>query len=130
MRNDNDRLLTFGLCCIVFSLLLAGCDPCENESAVEHPSPDGKWKIVVFERGCGATVGTNVQMSLLQASRTLPSEAGNLFAIDSNHGASALEYIFVDWTSNSSVTITYPVKARVFKQEKRIGDVIVNYISK
>ena len=130
MCDDNDRLPKLALFLLVLGLLMAGCDPCENESAVEHRSPDGKWKVVVFERDCGATVGANVQMSMLQASKTPPNEAGNLFVIDSNHGASALQYIFVDWTSSTSVVITYPEKARVFKQEKRIGDVVVTYISK
>jgi hypothetical protein len=129
MRNGNS-LQKLAFFFLAVSLLMAACDPCENESAAEHASPDGKWKVVVFERGCGATVGANVQMSLLQASKTLPSDAGNLFVIDSNHGGSALEDIFVDWTSKSSVTITYPAKARVFKQERRIGDVSVSYISK
>jgi hypothetical protein len=111
-------------------LMCAACDPCDNENSVEHPSPDGKWKVVVFERDCGATVGPNVQMSLLLSSKSLPKEAGNTFVIDGNHGASALQYIYVDWTSDSSVRITYPSRARVFKQEKQVGPVNVSYISK
>jgi hypothetical protein len=110
-------------------LMVAGCDPCENERPVEHKSPDGTWKVVVFERGCGATVGANVQVSLLPASNRLPNESGNTFVIDSNHGASALQYIYVDWTSNNSVQITYPGNARVFKQEKRVGSVNITYVS-
>ena len=85
---------------------------------------------MVFERDCGATVGPNVQMSLLPSSKSLPKEAGNVFVIDGNHGASALQYIYIDWTSDSSVRITYPSKARVFKQEERVGPVDVSYISK
>ena len=109
---------------------MVACDPCENENAVDHLSPDGQWKVVVFERGCGATVGANVQMSILPASSSLSNGAGNVFTIDSNHGASALQYIYVDWTSNRSVLITYPAKARVLRQEKRIGTVDVSYLSK
>jgi hypothetical protein len=115
---------------LALSCLVVACDPCDNENAVDHLSPDAQWKVVVFERECGATVGANVQMSILPASKSLPKEAGNLFIIDSNHGASALQYIYVDWASNKSVLITYPAKARVFKQEKRIGTVDVSYLSK
>ena len=112
------------------SCFMVFCNPCENESIRDHVSPDGKWKVVVFERGCGATVGSNVQMSVLRASESLNSEAGNTFIIDSNHGASALQYVYVDWKSNKSVSITYPENARVFKQEKRIGEIEVSYFSK
>jgi len=111
-------------------LIFDACDPCENEPSVGYPSPDGTLKVVVFERGCGATVGSNVQMSLLQSSKPLPNEAGNTFVMDSNQGASALQYIYVDWTSNNSVRITYPGNARVVKQEKRVGSVDVTYVSK
>jgi len=111
-------------------LMAAACHPCENEEPAEYKSPDGAWKVVAFERGCGATVGPNVQMSLLPSSKPLPNEAGNTFVIDSNHGASALQYIYVDWTSNNAVRITYPSNARVFKQEKRVGSVDVTYVSK
>jgi len=110
--------------------MVTACDPCENEGPAEHKSPDGAWKVVVFERGCGATVGPNVQMSVLPSSKPLPNGAGNAFVIDSNHGASALQYVYVDWTSNNSVRITYPSNARVAKQERRVGSVDVTYVSK
>jgi len=111
-------------------LMVVACDPCRNEGPVEHKSPNGAWKAVVFERGCGATVGPNVQMSVLPSSNPLPNEPGNTFVIDSNHGASVLQYIYVDWTSNNSIRITYPSNARVVKQEKRVGSVDVAYVSK
>ena len=104
--------------------------PVRMNAQSHYPSPDGALKVIVFERGCGATVGPNVQMSLLPSSTPLPNEAGNTFVIDSNHGASALQYVYVDWTSNNSVRITYPGNARVVKQEKRVGSVDVVYLSK
>jgi len=111
-------------------LTVAACSPCKNEKSAEYKSPDGAWKVVTFERGCGATVGPNLQVSLLPSSKPLPHESGNTLVIDSNHGASALQYIYVDWTSNNAVRITYPSNARVFKQEKRVGSVDVTYFSK
>jgi hypothetical protein len=116
---------------VAISLLMAAaCEPCENGKPVEYRSPDGAWKVVAFERGCGATVGQNLQMSVLPATNPLPNQAGNTFVIDSNHGVSALQYVYIDWISNNSVRITYPSNARVFKQERRVGSVDVTYISK
>src|SRR6266576_6460502 len=92
-------------------LMVAACDPCENENSVEYKSPDGAWKVVAFERGCGATVGQNLQMSVLSSGSALGNKAGNAFVIDSNHGASALQYVFVDWISGNAVRISYPKNA-------------------
>ena len=109
-------------------LLHAGCDPCENESPVEHLSPDQKRKAVVFERGCGATVGTNIQLSILSSTESLPTEGGNTFIIDPNHGASPTLYIDVEWKGNTTLLVSYPGRARVFKKSTRVGDVDVTYL--
>src|SRR5437867_363008 len=44
-------------------LLLAAC--CANEAPSEHVSPDGNWKYVTFDRNCGATTASNLQVSVL-----------------------------------------------------------------
>jgi hypothetical protein len=73
--------------CLAFSilgcLLLSG----SNEAPSEHPSPDGEWKYVTFDRNCGATTGSNLQVTVLPAAARLPNEAGNTFIADDNHGA-------------------------------------------
>jgi hypothetical protein len=67
---------------------------------------------------------------VLPSGSALGNKAGNAFVIDSNHGASALQYVFVDWISGNAVRITYPKNARVFRQEKRVGSVDITYLSK
>src|SRR5260370_39759045 len=70
---------------ILGCLLLSGC--CKNEVPSEHLSPDREWKYVTFDRNCGATTGSNLQVTVLSAAARLPYEAGNTFIADANHAA-------------------------------------------
>jgi hypothetical protein len=84
----------------------------------------------MFDRGCGATVPANVQISVLPSYVPLSNEAGNALVIDTNRAASSWHDIDVVWTSNNSVRITYPRNARVFKHEGRVGSVDVAYVAR
>src|SRR4051812_28787639 len=79
-------LALFEFACLVVMMDCArsGCD---NEAPSDHVSPDGQWKYVSFDRNCGATTGTNLQISVLPASKSLPSDAANAFIADDNHSA-------------------------------------------
>src|SRR5436309_15923351 len=59
---------------------------CANELVSEIRSPDGMFKVVVFQRNCGATTAASIQASVVAADAPLPSTAGNLFVADSDHG--------------------------------------------
>lgn len=116
---------------LTFVLLLVavftGCDMCANEAPAEHLSPDGQWKYVSFDRNCGATTGSNLQISVLPASKPLPDRAANAFIADDNHGATT----FVaqpEWVSNRQLLITYSAKARVFKKESKVGAIDIKYV--
>jgi hypothetical protein len=106
-------------------LSLSGC--CQNEAATEHLSPDGKWKYVTFSRNCGATTGDNFQVSILPASEPFPSEGGNAFIADSNHGEAPFVALAV-WLAPQTLQINYSSKARVFKKELRVAGVDVRYL--
>ena len=118
-----NRLLLVAL--LAFCSLLAGC--CENESVTERLSPDGSWKYVSFDRDCGATTGSNLQISVLPARERLPNTSANVFIADDNHGATG----FVaqsEWISSRVLQITYASRARVFKKESHLGAIEVQYI--
>src|SRR3569623_1030433 len=68
-------------------IVCIACTHCENESPGEHLSPDGQWKYVSFDRNCGATTGSNLQISVLPASKSLPNGGANAFIADDNRGA-------------------------------------------
>jgi len=113
---------------LAVSALMIGCNDvgCENEAPAEHLSPDGQWKYVSFDRNCGATTRSNLQISVLPANKPLPSGAANTFIADDNHG----ETTFVaqpEWLSSRKLRITYAAKARIFKRETKIGPVEVEY---
>src|SRR5258708_1905794 len=119
------KLLSITL--FVVAILLVGCD-CANETPAEHLSPDGQWKYVSFDRNCGATTGSNLQVSVLPASESLPNGAANAFIADNNHGATR----FVaqsEWTSATKLRITYSPKARIFKRESRVGSIDIEYVA-
>ena len=121
MRNP---LLISVVCALA---LLIGCNElCDNEAPAEHPSPDGQWKYVSFDRNCGATTESNLQISVLQSSQSLPNEAANAFIADGNHGATT----FVaqpEWIGSHTLRITYSSKASVSKKESHVGPVRIEY---
>jgi hypothetical protein len=108
-------------------MLLVGCGLCANEAPAEHPSPDGQWKYVSFDRNCGATTSSNLQISILPVSKSLPKDAANAFIADDNRGATS----FVaqpEWISARKLRITYSPKARIFKRESRVGPIEIEYV--
>lgn len=103
-------------------MLLGGCGAiCENEISQTVVSPSGNMKAIVFNRGCGATVGFNTQVSLLPASARLPNDGGNVLIVD---GGVPLK---VEWKSDAAVRITGQLKTRIFKQQSLVASVQVEY---
>jgi|SRR5580658_7719524 hypothetical protein len=54
---------------------------CENDQMSELLSPDKQWKSVLFQRQCGAEV-SEIHVSVLPATATLPNQPGNAFRQD------------------------------------------------
>jgi hypothetical protein len=122
MRNHFVLALLFAMTTLV------GCDSgYNNEAPAEHLSPDGQWKYVSFDRNCGATTRSNLQVSVLPASGALPRGAANVFIADDDHGATT----FVaqpEWLSPRKLRITYSSKARIFKKESKTGPIEIEYV--
>jgi hypothetical protein len=103
-------------------MLLAGCGAvCENEVSETSHSPSGKMKAVVFNRGCGATVGFNTQVSVLPAGADLPNDGGNVLIVDD---AVPLK---LEWQSDQALRITGRFATRVFKQKSSLDGIQVTY---
>jgi hypothetical protein len=118
---------TFAASLLIAAAFLTGCDTCANEAPAEHLSPDGQWKYVSFDRNCGATTGSNLQVSILRSSKSLPNNAANAFIADDNHGKTT----FVaqpEWVSPNRLRITYSAKARIFKRETKVGSIEIEYV--
>jgi len=110
------------LAIITCSIGLIGCDAmCENEQVASVSSPSGSARAVVFNRNCGATTGFNAQVSILSGTEKLPNDGGNALILD---GSAPLR---VHWASESRVTVSRLGSAQVFKQESKVGAVVVSY---
>lgn len=115
---------------VVVALLLDGaCTSCRNESYFSSSSPDFRAKAVVFNRNCGATVGDNVQVSILANNASLRDEPGNVFIEDRNTPFAANAPILVKWLSNDELQISFHQSDRIFIQNK-ICDVWLTMIER
>ena len=86
------------------ALVVAGCsDLCGNEQLTQHESPSGDLKVVVFQRGCGATTGYSIQGSILESNEELENESGNLFVV----GEDAFGRPSVDWIDDHELKLSY-----------------------
>jgi hypothetical protein len=108
---------------VALAALLPGCGltgGCENEVAARLPSPSGRLEAVVFNRGCGASVGFNTQLSIVSAGQ-VPEGGGNALILD---GTVPLG---ITWISESSLEVVGTGGARAFKKEPSAADVSVSY---
>ncbi len=105
---------------------------CKNGIVSEISSPDGMFKAVIFQRDCGATTGFSTQVSVLRISRSLPDDNGNIFVADTNHGRARSAAwggpeAKVYWENSRKLIIEHQIMTRVFKAEKQIDGVVVEY---
>ena len=96
---------------------------CKNNIIKSSDSPDKFWKVVLFERDCGATTDYSSQVSLLSAGATLEDEAGNIFIAESRSEGYALT-----WTDTKSILIS-GIKGEIFKQELSKNGISIRYQS-
>jgi hypothetical protein len=97
---------------------------CANEMITEVRAPDGKHKVVVFQRDCGATTGFSTQLSLLRSGGALDNDPGNIFVADTNHGAAPAGLrdgpsVNVTWIDSDSLEVKFHPKARIFVANKQ-----------
>jgi hypothetical protein len=98
------------ICAAFLGLLGSGCpDPCDNDQPIETFSPSGKWKVIVFRRGCGATTGFSTHVSLVPRGESLPKAPGNLLVVDDGRGSAkvdAASRIHIDVTFDGDAVVT------------------------
>jgi hypothetical protein len=112
--------------------ITTACGRCENDIVSETQSPGGQWKIVIFQRACGATTGFSTQVSVLESAATLGSDGGNVFIADDNHGVVSLKLdhtlpLKVSWKGDHDLEIEYPPGTRIFRQEQKYGSVSIAF---
>ena len=102
--------------------LTACSDPgCTNDILSQSISPDGKTKLILFSRNCGATTGPNTHAMILPRDGNLTQAAtGNTFIIDQGSATAS-------WKDPDHVVITLGHGTRVFKQEPSVQDITISY---
>ena len=105
---------------------------CGNHLVAEYVSPDGRAKLVVFQRDCGATTDFSTQASLVTPDAKLPGSGGNLFIADTDHGIAPAgpgggPELRVRWDGPKTLLLQHHPKARVFKAERLLNGVEVGY---
>jgi hypothetical protein len=107
------------------------CGLCDNTDFKQYVSPDGRMRVVVFTRSCGATTDFTTQGSVVPASTSsMPNEVGNAFVADSNHGqapGAAGPDLSVRWLDTHTVELSHHAKARIFKAEISVDGVRIVY---
>lgn len=111
---------------------LGGCG-CKNNPLKEIPSPDGSLTAVLFDRGCGATTGPNLQMSVV-ARGELPPGEGNVLILDTGHDTTLLRgdlisLVRVGWIEPRKLLVSYNAKLRLFKRERHISGISIKYVA-
>lgn len=97
-------------------------ETCQNTLYEDITSPSSEYKVVVFERDCGATTRISSQVSIIKTGKDLPNSPGNIFIseTDSNN-------LKVNWLSAHHVEISFPENIRTFKQEEKWKGVKISY---
>jgi hypothetical protein len=113
--------LSLGIILVAASLLVGGAaafgsSRCANRIIVESLSPDGKYKAVVFIRGCGSPARFSTQISLVKSKKPLPNVAGNVFIGGVHTSNDEMETnIAATWESPTRLVVSYPEDTEVLK---------------
>ena len=88
-------------------------------------------------RKAGTITDFSTQVSIVRARDPIAREAalylpGNVFVVDDSHGAVATDRrgkiaVWIDWASNTVLTVSYPAGTRAFKEVRAIRGVHVFY---
>jgi hypothetical protein len=108
---------------IYIAYFMSGFDACETVVRSWIPSPDGSKSIVIFGKECGATVGFNTQASI--------APAGDSFSLEKNPAFFAISgepVVIAKWLGDNAVEIALiPGGSKVFRSERRVGDIKIAY---
>ena len=104
---------------------------CGNYFLHDHVSPDGKLKVVVFQRDCGATTGFSTQASLLAATKKLPNESGNIFVAivppGGARGPGGGPNLDVRWVAPQHLVLTHDQGTVVNLAQTQHSGVLIEY---
>jgi hypothetical protein len=120
---------------IVFGLFWWSAETmCANKEISSTIIPGTKYKVVVFERDCGATTGFSTQASIIKTNAKLKNENGNIFTADCDHGAvpagpAGGPELRVKVIGPNAIELTHHPRARVFDAQTNYEGISIQYSS-
>jgi hypothetical protein len=107
---------------------------CGNREISSTPIPGTKYKVVVFERVCGATSGFSTQASIMKSTAKLKNEIGNIFTADCNHGTAPAgpgggPELRVKVIGPNIIELAHHPSARVFDAQTSYEGISIKYSS-
>lgn len=114
---------------ITFTAIITqqSCDitgDCSNHVAAEIASPNQNYKIVEFDRGCGATTGNSIQLSVIKSTDSLPDDAGNIFIADSTIRNKC---VLASWINDKTILVKHNDNLRIFKKDSLVAGFKIIY---
>lgn len=117
-------------------ILAAGCgggsaSTCGNTILSEVTSPGAELEVVVFDRDCGATTRSSIQVSVLPAGDPLhASEPGNLFIAETDRNAESPSGppVRVEWVGRNRLRVIHDSRLRIVKAARSIAAVRIEYV--
>jgi hypothetical protein len=99
---------------------------CENYIYQQAISPNGEYRVVVFQRDCGATTGFSTNLALLGTNEALGQHSGNMLRASGHPDWFDIE---VEWQDDTHVTITHNGKWKPSKQKDVLRGVHISYVA-
>ncbi len=102
---------------------------CKNHIYQQIENQSKTYKIIKFDRGCGATTGNSIQLSLVSFKDSLPNQGGNLFISNSKVGG----YVERDtsanasWLTDRTILIKHDKDLDIFKKATSVGTIKIVY---
>jgi hypothetical protein len=122
-------ILLTGLLSLICLSKCITADQCTNDILIEHINQAKTYKVVKFDRGCGATTGNSIQLSVIPVDEHLENTAGNVFIAGSMSGSYLKDdkSVSVSWLNDSTIKIKYDNKLKIFKKDITRGKLKVLY---
>ena len=100
---------------------------CGNETKREAVSPDGRFRAIVFDRNCGATVDFSREVSVLPAVAAVPSgesraDTGNVLRM------ARQPEVTIRWVDARTLEVRYAARARSPSHGAGIAGVAVRFV--
>ena len=110
-------------CWLLYEFLLGGL--CGNQISQEVHSPNGRYRVVVFERNCGATTPYTTQIAVLKSHVPLGDRVGNLLRARGHPDQFAIE---VEWQDDKHLTIEYVGGLEPVHIKHRVRGIDIHYM--